>query len=222
METDAWQIGSIRPPTVCLCCGSKFDDDRHKIRGPYDTGPYRYVCLWCWKKPYMYFPDKDLMPTESSEKDFLANAPIVQLEVTRGRKLEAKLVTVPIAVLRLNSKNPRVKHKAPDMTETEIEDWLWRTEGIRSLYNEIKYSGGLSEKPIIDSSLVVVEGNRRVACLRRLDDQAKNGELLGYSEETFEKVQCLMLPADADPRDVDLLVARVHVSGKKEWSPLSQ
>ena len=31
-----------------------------------------------------------------------------------------------------------------------------------------------------------------------------------------------MIPADTHPKDIDLLVARVHVSGKKEWTPLSQ
>src|SRR2546425_8134249 len=226
MATDAWQIGSITPPTVCLCCGSRFDDNIHKMRGPYDTGPYRYVCDWCWKKPYMYFPDKDNLHDATTAGigpgDFLAEAPIVQLEVTNGRKLNARLVSVPVRLLRLNPNNPRVKHKAPDMVENEIEDWLWKTEGIRSLYNEIRYSGGLSEKPIIDSTFIVVEGNRRITCLRRLDDQSKNAELPQFAEDAFERVQCLMLPPDADPKDVDLLIARAHVSGKKEWSPLNQ
>src|SRR2546425_12778967 len=58
LASEAWQIGSASPPTVCLCCGSRFDEDKHKMRGPYDNGPYRYVCEWCWKKSYMFFPDK--------------------------------------------------------------------------------------------------------------------------------------------------------------------
>src|SRR6266581_1591989 len=58
LASEAWQIGSVSPPTICLCCGSRFDEDKHKMRGPYDAGPYRYVCEWCWKKSYMFFPDK--------------------------------------------------------------------------------------------------------------------------------------------------------------------
>lgn len=226
LASEAWQIGSVSPPTVCLCCGSRFDEDKHKMRGPYDTGPYRYVCEWCWKKSYMFFPDK--VQKEGSgtpvldENEIMAKAPIIELEVTKGRKIAARLVTVPIRRLRLNPNNPRVRRKSPSSDENEIEEWLWREEGTRSLYNEIRYSGGLSEKPIIDSGLLVIEGNRRVVCLRRLDDQAKNGELPDYPEDSFGKVQCLMLPTEVDPKDVDLLVARVHVSGKKEWSPLNQ
>lgn len=152
----------------------------------------------------------------------MGKAPVVELEVTKGRKIPARLVTVPIRQLRLSPTNPRIRHKSPSSEESEIEEWLWREEGTRTLYNEIKYSGGLSEKPIIDSNLFVIEGNRRIVCLRRLDDQAKNGELPGYSEDMFEKVQSLMLPPEVHPKDVDLLVARVHVSGKSEWSPLNQ
>ncbi len=226
LASEAWQIGSLRPPTVCLCCGSRFDGDEHKMRGPYDTGPYRYVCEWCWKKSYMFFPDKVQKEGAGTpvldQNEILAKAPIIELEVTRGRKIAARLVTVPIRRLRLSPNNPRVRRKSPSSDENEIEEWLWREEGTRNLYNEIRYSGGLSEKPIIDSNLLIIEGNRRIACLRRLDDQAKNGELPDYSEDTFGKVQCLMLPAEVDPKDVDLLVARVHVSGKKEWSPLNQ
>src|SRR5712692_5258528 len=84
LASEAWQIGSKKPPTVCLCCGSLFDDDKHRILGPYDTGPYRYVCEWCWKKSYMFFPDK--ISREGSresavvEVEILANAPVVELE----------------------------------------------------------------------------------------------------------------------------------------------
>jgi len=195
------------------------------MRGPYDTGPYRYVCEWCWKKSYMFFPDKvqHVERHAITEQDgMVALAPIVDLEITKGRKIPARLVVVPVRDVRLSPTNPRIRHKLPSNDETEVEDWLWREEGTKSLYNEIKYSGGLSEKPIIDSNLTVVEGNRRIVCLRRLGDQASNGELPDYSENAFQTVQCLMLPQDTDPKDVDLLVARYHVSGKKEWAPLSQ
>jgi hypothetical protein len=194
------------------------------MRGPYESGPYRYVCEWCWKKSYMFFPDKAEAGKKAilNDDEMIAKAPVVDLEVTQGRKIPAKLVSVPIRQLRLSPTNPRIRHKLPTSEESEIEEWLWREEGTRALYNEIRYSGGLSEKPIIDSNLFVIEGNRRIVCLRRLDDQVKNGELPEYPENTFEKVQSLMLPAEVHPKDVDLLVARVHVSGKSEWSTLNQ
>ena len=59
-EIEAWQIGSSAPPSVCLCCGMKFDDGKHKIRGPYLKMPYIWVCQWCWEKDYLFFPDKKM------------------------------------------------------------------------------------------------------------------------------------------------------------------
>ncbi len=55
---DTWQIGSKKPPKVCLCCGLRFDDEDRKIHGPYLDGPYRYVCDWCWRREFLFFPDK--------------------------------------------------------------------------------------------------------------------------------------------------------------------
>src|SRR5207245_6487454 len=137
-------------------------------------------------------------------------------------KISTRLVKVTIERLNLKQSNTTIRHKPPAYDETEIEDWLWREEGTKSLFNEIKHSAGLSEKPIIDSTLTVIEGNRRIVCLRRLNDQAINGELPGLPEDTFATVQCFMIPADTNPQNIDLLVARVHGSGKKEWTPLSQ
>jgi hypothetical protein len=53
-----WQIGSKTPPKVCLSCGQPFDSGKRKMRGPYLTMPYIWVCEWCWKKPYLFLPDK--------------------------------------------------------------------------------------------------------------------------------------------------------------------
>jgi len=225
LSIDAWQIGSLSPPTVCLCCGSKFDEETHRRHGPYESGPYKYVCNWFWKKSYMWFSDKITWDGQTGDdslvEDVTSTAPIMNIEVTSGRKIPAKLVTLHIRKLHLNPKNPRIRHKFDGETEADIEEQLWHEEGTKGLYNEIRYSGGLSDKPIVSSELKVIEGNRRITCLRRLDEEAKNGEI-EFSENAFERVQCLMLPSDVEPKDVDLLVARVHVSGKREWSPLNQ
>jgi hypothetical protein len=53
-----WQIGSQGPPATCLCCGRAFDLEKRKIRGPYLTSPYIYVCQECWELPFVFYPDK--------------------------------------------------------------------------------------------------------------------------------------------------------------------
>jgi hypothetical protein len=53
-----WQIGSQGPPATCLCCGRPFDNEKRRIRGPYLTSPYIYVCQECWELPFVFYPDK--------------------------------------------------------------------------------------------------------------------------------------------------------------------
>ncbi len=53
-----WQIGSKTPPTVCLCCGFRFDNDKRKRMGPYFKSPYIWVCKDCHDKPFLFFSDK--------------------------------------------------------------------------------------------------------------------------------------------------------------------
>jgi hypothetical protein len=59
-KTQAWQIGAKIPPNSCLCCGRKFNKTDREMMGPYDDGPYRYVCRRCWSLPFAYFPGKEL------------------------------------------------------------------------------------------------------------------------------------------------------------------
>lgn len=70
----AWQIGSDKPPGVCLVCGQKFDDPKAKglrdphgkfrkprtIMGPYLEMPYIWVCKACHDLPFLFFPDKKM------------------------------------------------------------------------------------------------------------------------------------------------------------------
>jgi hypothetical protein len=55
-----WQVGSLTPPGSCLCCGKEIDHADHLLMGPYERGPYRYVCKACWSLPFLFFPDKTL------------------------------------------------------------------------------------------------------------------------------------------------------------------
>ncbi len=65
-----WQIGSKQPPSVCLCCGEKFDGYKRKCMGPYYTMPYIWVCKECHDKPFLFFPDKKM------EKKYITAPPL--------------------------------------------------------------------------------------------------------------------------------------------------
>jgi len=224
---DAWQIGSAGPPSMCLCCGSKFDEEKHKIRGPYLEMPYIWVCQWCWEKPYLFFPDKvfnrniEVKNTEESLPKRRGTSGTLDFSIVPERTLSTELAYVKVRDLRLDPKNPRFRHLGTFGNEKEMESALWKQPSTRTLYHEIEYSQGLSTPLLIDSNKVVREGNRRLVCLRHLIARIMEGE----SDVPLTKIQevpCFILPPGAKEEDIAVYLTLEHITGKKEWRPINQ
>jgi hypothetical protein len=236
---------------VCPCCGLPFDKD--KMHGPFRSGPYNYVCDQCWNKPYLYFPDKKvdadliglfgttgyqakpqktiliktliLEATNSmrGENNMEKDIAIVELAITPERKTRCEIKDVPLSELKLDPNNVRFKHEEKQMTDPEIEAYIWKQPETKSLYREILASRGLSEPPIIDAKNFVKEGNRRLVCLRKLSANAHKGELpADIAKDKFDNVQSYVLPPDTPDKDIGIYLARVHVSGKDMWRTLNK
>ena len=105
--TDAWQVGAKTPPKSCLCCGRSFDTGGRRRRGPYQNGPYLYVCQQCWALPFVFFPDKKLakcgecwIPREKKRHHHIASRDrmqktkswLTQGSVTRADRTEKPVV----------------------------------------------------------------------------------------------------------------------------------
>ncbi|MFH1978550.1 MAG: hypothetical protein ABIJ92_04450 [Candidatus Aenigmatarchaeota archaeon] len=132
---------------------------------------------------------------------------------------KAEIVKRKIKDLQLDPENVRFSHIPQIHKSTKnIEEIMKEDDGIFDLYDQILSSNGIIEPIVIDSNNMVIEGNRRLTCLRLLDDQAKKGELddEGISRTQFEEVQCRLLPK-IDDETRDLFLATIHVKGKKPW-----
>ena len=80
---------------------------------------------------------------------------------------------------------------------------------INKLYYQIVEAGGILE-PLIVSDGVVVEGNCRLAALRRLCDD--------YPDQArFCSPPCEVLPSDFDEEARLLFLGDCHVAGKQKW-----
>src|SRR3989442_920789 len=229
IDLDAWQIGSSGPPAVCLCCGMKFDDGTHQMRGPYLEMPYIWVCQWCWEKPYLFFPDK-VIPAgiESSASGETLPVPrsmrsggTLQLSIVPERTIKTKLVYRKVSALRFDIKNPRLKHLGKIESGEHVERLLWKEPSTKTLFREIEYTQGLSTPLLIDSENVVREGNRRLVCLRKLVEKIVQGDS-DVPLFKISKVPCYVLPRDAKEDDIALYLTLEHVTGKKEWRPVNQ
>ena len=103
-----------------------------------------------------------------------------------------------------------------------MEDIIWEEDDTRELFSAIKASGGLQELPLITEEGVVKEGNRRIVCLRKLRPQVNEGKFEHIKPGTLDNVPVKVLSLDITAVEIDVLMARYHVSGKKEWAALNQ
>ena len=150
----------------------------------------------------------------------------MQLSITGERTIEADILPIPLPMLRLDPTNVRFKHIPELMTDKQIEDLIWSEYDSKSLLREIKFSKGLTEKPYVkqvsDSEYLVVEGNRRTVCLRKIAEEVQSGKEKSITTEQIDPVQCIVLPKNTPDTDMALLLARLHVSGKKPWAAINK
>ena len=145
----------------------------------------------------------------------------------RGGKagVETTIEKIPLEKLKLDRTNVRFKHvmneKGGVLSEDDIEDLVWDEPDTQTLYHLIINSGGLSERPFVDTNRVVKEGNRRVVCLRRIVSEIKANKLK-LSLEPFSAIECEVPVDDIAPLDMEILLARWHVKDKKPWAKLNQ
>lgn len=135
---------------------------------------------------------------------------------------ETVIEEVEISKLKLDLNNVRFQHLPKSLNDKEMDKLIWKEQSTRDLYDQIKSAKGLYEEPIIDSDYMVLEGNRRLVCLRRLKDDAHEGKLPGIKKDTFDKIKCRMIPEHISVLDKKLLLATLHVKGKTEWPPFNK
>ena len=80
------------------------------------------------------------------------------------------------------------------MDDNAIEQWIWDESDTKSLLREIRFSGGLSEKPFVqetpDGNYHVVEGNRRTVCMRKIAKEIKSGKETEIQISNIDPIQC--------------------------------
>lgn len=150
----------------------------------------------------------------------------IQLSITGDRIIEADIKSISLSQLKLDPANVRFKHVAEPMTDDQIEDWIWKETDTKSLAREIKFSKGLTEKPYVrqisNSEYLVIEGNRRNVCIRKIAKEIRSGKEKTVTMDQIDPLQCIVLPKDTSDSDIALFLARIHVSGKKDWAALNK
>jgi len=123
----------------------------------------------------------------------------------------------------------------PGVQESTFERLRDNRFGVASLKDTIKTIGFLPVDKIVvrrwmhqlnePFTYVVLEGNRRVAALKWLIEQNREGlvQLSDAQIENFTKLEVLLLSQDADPNIGRWIIPGLrHVSGVKEWGAYQQ
>jgi hypothetical protein len=87
-------------------------------------------------------------------------------------------------------------------------------------------SKGLTNRPVVQAdsagSFIVREGNRRIVALRRIKENITQGKSIDFPPELLESVECEILPEEMPKLEIDVYLAREHVTGKRDWAALNQ
>jgi len=169
--------------------------------------------------PHRGIENKSLFLPQDIDEEELNEVCDYNINITSKSKTKAKIMDIPLKNIKLDSKNLRFRHIDSDLNDAKLENIIWNKEATKKLYKQIKWAGGLQEKPIIrrqNGMFVVKEGNLRVVCLRRLKQEAEFGDI-DIEPEEIDPVRCIVLPNNSKGKEESILLSRLHIKGKNEW-----
>lgn len=141
--------------------------------------------------------------------------------IINGVTLPMRLVEVELGKLRLDAENPRLHsayltHALPaDPTQKQIEAVLCALPEAKALTYALIRNQGCFSAPLATVDFRVLEGNRRVAALRRL--RAENRRSTEWNRITIEQLTVKLTPAQEKA-----IRAKYHLEGVVPWDGLSQ
>ena len=143
----------------------------------------------------------------------------------KEKTIAARIEVLKTDTLYFDKGNVRFKHLPNEMSQEAILSHILKEEAIGPLKKGIADNAGIIEPLIVDrrdGKSVVKEGNRRLACLRQLQTEARDGAIEGhpdYSKDQFDLTPCAILPNDITEEELAIYLAQVHVVGKLQWPP---
>ena len=138
---------------------------------------------------------------------------------------------VPVEWLALDRENPRLVYSIGELSDADIIAQLYRSEDLSELLQSIAANGYLDIEPLVvlngDGSLIVLEGNRRLAAIR-LFEKPKLADLVSqrakvrvnvpdFDEEfrsTLQEISVYRVESRADARS---FIGFKHINGAAKW-----
>ena len=145
---------------------------------------------------------------------------------------------VPVERLRLDRRNPRLLGQAEDASDESIIARLYRSAELDELLQSISANGYLDIEPLVvmraseGDTLIVLEGNRRLATLRLLVEPALVGRIASSEDtriavpeiddavrSTLDQVSVYLVESREHAR---AFIGYKHINGPAKWDAYSK
>jgi ParB-like chromosome segregation protein Spo0J len=125
--------------------------------------------------------------------------------------LRIKHAKVPTDLIDFDLENPRLKYQMDLNPHATPEELIFKLDDTKKLKKNIKENGLIDPIYVMPKGerYLVIEGNRRTACIKDLNKEHPNGG--------FATISARVLPENADTKKIALLMASFHVAGKLKW-----
>ena len=131
---------------------------------------------------------------------------------------------VALKDLRLDPNNVRFRHITRNMSEAEMEEWLFNEEDVRVLIKQIIRDRRIQQPIYViedkQGKYIVKEGNRRTVALRRIQRNLLKGEIKGFEKDHFDLMPIHILKGTK--HEINIFLGQIHVSGPKEWNAVNK
>ena len=134
-----------------------------------------------------------------------------------GAKKRMRLDNIPITELRFMEDNPRVYEETRgSQTQDALMAILERKEYVKKLVDDIRRQGGVQMPLTVvdqDGDKTVVDGNGRLAALRRLASD---------DPDSWRTVTCEVIEEEITPDELLALLSQRHLTGQRKWVSYEQ
>lgn len=135
-----------------------------------------------------------------------------------GREYPVEYKSMQVSALKFYPQNPRVYSvlnvEEEEPSQEEIWEVMSKLDSVKSLKEDIKNNGGLTDPLVVrGGDNVVLEGNSRLAAYKML---------CLINPIKWGNVKCQILPADIGEDAIFTLLGKYHIKGKTNWDPYEQ
>ena len=126
--------------------------------------------------------------------------------------------------LRLDPNNVRFRQITRNMSEAEMEEWLFNEEDVRVLIKQIIRDRRIQQPIYViedkQGKYIVKEGNRRTVALRKIQRDLIKGQIKGFEKDHFDLIPVHVL--QGTKHEINIFLGQIHVSGPKEWNAVNK